>query len=87
MKNFSGQIKDWYNWYLTTRGINQYAINSIIFLTTVREKYVKMYERFLNQLKQYAQAMSIVKGILTHITLITLKIKSDTTKGKTSSTD
>ena len=64
-KLFSGQIKDWYHWYLTTRGINQYAINSILFLTTVREKYVKMYERFLNQLKQYAQAIRVLsKGYL-----------------------
>ena len=47
-KLFSGQIKDWYHWYLITRGINQYAINSILFLTTVKEKYVKMYERFIN---------------------------------------
>ena len=30
-KLLSGQIKDWYNWYLTTRGINQYAINLILF--------------------------------------------------------
>ena len=86
-KLFSGQIKDWYHWYLMTRGINQYAINSILFLNTLKEKYVKMYERFLNQLKQYAQAMSIVKGISNFFTLITLKIKPDTTKGKTSSTD
>ena len=43
----AGQIKDWYNWYLTTKGINHYAINSILFLTTVREKYVKMYENSL----------------------------------------
>ena len=64
-KLFSGQIKDWYSWYLTTRSINQYAINSILFLTTVREKYVKMYERFLNQLKQYAQAITVLsKGYL-----------------------
>ena len=50
---------------MTTRGINQYAINSILFLTTVREKYVKMYERFLNQLKQYAQAIRVLsKGYL-----------------------
>ena len=28
-KLFSGQIKDWHHWYLTTRGINQYVINSI----------------------------------------------------------
>ena len=65
MKNFSGQIKDWYSWYLTTRSINQYAINSILFFTTVREKYVNMYERFLNQLKQYAQAIRVLsKGYL-----------------------
>ena len=37
---FAGQIKYWYNWYLTAKGINHYAINSILFLTTVREKYV-----------------------------------------------
>ena len=50
---------------MTTRGINQSAINSILFLTTVREKYVKMYERFLNQLKQYAQAIRVLsKGYL-----------------------
>ena len=64
-KLFSGQIKDWCSWYLTTRCINQYAINSILFLTTEREKYVKMYERFLNQLKLYAQAIRVLsKGYL-----------------------
>ena len=71
-----------------TRGINQYAINSILFLTTVREKYVNMYERFLNQLKKYAQAIRVLsKGYLPIFTLITLQIKHNTTKGKTSSTD
>ena len=45
--------------------MNHYAINSILFFTTVREKYVKMYERFLNQLKQYAQAIRVLsKGYL-----------------------
>ena len=40
-------------------------VNSVLFLTTVREKYVKMYERFLNQLKQYAQAIRVLlKGYL-----------------------
>ena len=62
---FSGQIKDWYNWYSTTKGVNHFAINSILFLTTVREKYVKMYERFLKQLKPYAQAIRVLsKGYL-----------------------
>ena len=41
---FAGQIKDWYHWYLLSRDVNCYAINSLLFLTTAREKYVKMYE-------------------------------------------
>ena len=62
---FSGQINNWYQYYSSSSGIQHYAINSILFLTTVREKYVKMYERFLNQLKQYAQAIRILsKGYL-----------------------
>ena len=40
-KLFVGQIKDWYYYHLTSRGVNQYAVNSILFLTMVREKYVK----------------------------------------------
>ena len=56
-----GQIKDWYHWYLTSSGINHFAINSLLFLTTVREKYTKMYERFLNQLKQYSQAIRVLR--------------------------
>ena len=46
-------------------GIQHYAINSLLFLTTVREKYVKMDERFLNQLRQYSQAIRVLsKGYL-----------------------
>ena len=34
-------------------------------MTTVREKYVKMYERFINQLREYAQTIRILsKGYL-----------------------
>ena len=53
-KLFAGRIKDWYQYYLTSGGVNQYTVNSLLFLTTVREKYLKMCERFLNQLKQYS---------------------------------
>ena len=48
-KLFAGQIKDWYHWNLSTKDVNCYAINLLLFLTTMREKYVKMYERFINQ--------------------------------------
>ena len=59
-KLFGGQMKDWYHWYLSSRSVNHYAINSPLFLTTAREKYVKMYERFINQLRQYAQVIGIL---------------------------
>ena len=84
---FAGQIKDWYYYCLTSRGVNQYAVNSILFLTMVREKYIKMYERFLNQLQQYSQVISFVKRVFTYNSLITIKIKSHFAKCKRSSTN
>ena len=69
-KLFAGQIKDWYYYYLTSGGVNQYAVHSILFLTTVREKYVKMYERFLNQLKQYSQVIRVLSKGYLPITLL-----------------
>ena len=51
-KLFAGQIEVWYQWQLSEKGLSHYAINSLLFLTTTREKYVKMYERFINQLTE-----------------------------------
>ena len=46
-------------------GIHNYSINSVLFLTTVREKYVKMYERFIEELKLYSKVIGILsKGYL-----------------------
>ena len=39
----AGKIDDWYHWYLSEKGVGHYVINSLLFLTTAREKYVKMY--------------------------------------------
>ena len=41
-KLFAAKIEDWYHWYLSEKGVGHYAINSMLFLTTTREKYVKM---------------------------------------------
>ena len=42
-----------------------YALNSILFLTTVKEKYVRMYKRFIVELKSYSKAIRILsKGYL-----------------------
>ena len=46
-------------------GIGHFAINSILYLTIIREKYVKMYKRFIEQLKMYAKSIRILfKGYL-----------------------
>ena len=62
---FAGKIEDWYRWHLSARGVSHYAINSLLFMTTAREIYVKMHERFINQQKMYSQATIVLsKGYL-----------------------
>ena len=50
-KLFASKLNFWYHWYLSKDRVGHYAINSLMFLTTTtREKYVKMYKRFINQM-------------------------------------
>ena len=64
-KTFGGKLHDWMELYSQDEGVRNYAINSILFLTTVREKYVRMYERFIEELKLYSRAIRILsKGYL-----------------------
>ena len=69
-KLFSGQINNQYNYCSSSTGVQHYAINSLLFPTTVREKYVKMYERFLNQLRQYLQPIRVLSKGYLPITLL-----------------
>ena len=42
-----------------------YSICTLLFLTTIKEKYVRMYERFIAELKSYSKAIHILsKGYL-----------------------
>ena len=51
--------------YSSSQGANYYAIHSLLYLRTIQEKYIKMYERFVNQLKEHAQAIRVLsKGYL-----------------------
>ena len=76
-KLFSGQIENWYNYYSSSSGMQHYAINSLLFLTMVREKYVKMYEIFLNQLRQYSQVIRVLsKGYLPITVLLPSKLNT-----------
>ena len=40
---FVGKLNHWYQWYLS-EGVVPYAINSILYVTTLRGKYFKMYK-------------------------------------------
>ena len=64
-RTFAGRLHDWMELYSQDEGVRNYAINSILFLITVREKYVRKYERFLEELKLYSRAIRILsKGYL-----------------------
>ena len=64
-RTFAGKLNQIYQAYLNEEGMHNFAVNSILFLTTVREKYVKMYVRFIEELKACSKAIRILsKGYL-----------------------
>ena len=48
-----------------------HSIDAVLFLTTDKEKYVRMYEKFINELKSYSRAIKILSKGYLPITLIT----------------
>ena len=51
--------------YSHDKGVQNYTINSVLVLTTVREKYEKMYKRFIEELKLYCKVIRVLsKGYL-----------------------
>ena len=51
-------------------------MDAVLFLTTIKEKYVRMYEKFINKLRSYLKAIRIlVKRISTYIFNYTIKIR------------
>ena len=62
---YAGHVNKWFEMYLASQGANYYAIHSLLYLQTIQEKYIKMYERFVNQLKEYSWAIRVLsKGYL-----------------------
>ena len=47
-----------------------YSIDAVLFLTMVKEKYVRMYKKFINELKSYSKAIRILSKGYVPITLI-----------------
>ena len=48
-----------------------YSIDALLFLTTIKEKYVRMYEEFIAELRSYLKAIRILSKGYLPITLIT----------------
>ena len=65
-KMFFGKMREWVKKELA-KSKNEYSfsVDTILLLTTVREKYVHMCERFIAELKSYPKAIRILsKGYL-----------------------
>ena len=71
---FAGQTAAAYESYLQMHGacgIQHYAVNSMLYLHTIKEKYIEIYNEFISQLCIFAKAIRILaKGYLP-ISLIT----------------
>ena len=75
-KTFAGKLHDWMELYSHDKGVHNYALNSALFLTMMREKYVKMYERFIEELKLYSKAIRVLsKGYLPISLLLPSKLE------------
>ena len=48
-----------------------YSMDAVLFLTTIKEKYVRMYEKFINELRSHSKAICILSKGYLPITLIT----------------
>ena len=78
-KLFSGQITQSYEYYSQMHGdsdIQHYAINSMLYLRMIKDKYIEMYNEFISQLHNYAKGIRILaKGYLPILLITPLKLK------------
>ena len=70
---FVGRVNEWLKQQLTCyNDEHSYSITTLLFLRTLNEKYVRMYERFINELKSYSKAIHILSKGYLPISLIPL---------------
>ena len=78
-----GKLNNWFKWYLTKERVQHYTINSLLYITTMKEKYFRMYEKFISQLKLYTNAIRILsKGYFPISLLPPMKLKKILNKVK-----
>ena len=62
--------------YANTLGLQQYSINSLLYLRTVQDKYISLYKELITQLCIYATAIRVLaKGYLPISLITSLKLK------------
>ena len=69
-KTFAGKLHDWMEIYAQDEGVHNYAINSVLFLNTIRERYVKMYDRLIEELRLYSKAIRVLSKRYLPISLL-----------------
>ena len=69
-KTFTGKLHNWMEIFSQDEGMCNYAITSVLFLTTVREKYMKIYERFIEELKLHSRAIRVLSKVYLPISLL-----------------
>ena len=57
VKLFAGQLNTAYAWYINVPGTQDYVIDSLLYLRTIRDKYIQMYREFITMLHIYAKAI------------------------------
>ena len=71
-KIFISKMNDWLKNELThIHNESDYSIDATLSLTTIKEKYVRMYEKFIAELKSYSKAIRILSKGYLPISLIT----------------
>ena len=62
---FTDELSMAFTWYVNKNGVHHYAVNLLLYLRTLTEKYIKMYEEFILQLCMYAKDIRVLaKGYL-----------------------
>ena len=59
---FAGKALAAYEFYLQmhgSHGIQHYAVNSMLYLRTMKDKYIEIYNEFISQLCIYAKVVRI----------------------------
>ena len=85
---FVGRANEWLKQQLTHyNDEHSYSITALLFFRTINEKYVRMYKRFISELKTYSKAICILsKGYLPIILIPPSKLEAILQQVKTALT-